>query len=336
MATREVTLRRAPWRQAALAGLALAAIPAFAAASVINCGDTLTAGSWLLETDLVCPSNSGSGVGLTLTSGAVLDLGGHSIGMDVGGSGTAIAITGTGATVQNGAVTSADTAVHLSGGGGHHLRNLQVAKLLNTGIALSGSNGNEITGCQVNGVAVHGIFLDGSHWNRLEKLVVDDTSGIGPAAGIVLFGSNGNVITGSEVLRSQCTGIWLRVGSSRNVVCFNAVQDTAVFLGGPAVDILITDASSGNLVCKNQVTATATPAVTSDGINVGCKGGCNCGLGGAGFSLPTTGASQNIVLGNTADGELRYGIAQSTGNPGNVYPLNQATGNGTANFAIDP
>jgi len=84
------------------------------------------------------------------------------------------------------------------------------------------------------------------------------------------------------------------------------------------------------------VSATKNPAVTSDGINVGCKDVCHCGLGGMGFSTPSTGATANIVFGNTADNEARYGIAQATGNPGNVYLLNQATGNGVANFAIDP
>jgi hypothetical protein len=50
--------------------------------------------------------------------------------------------------------------------------------------------------------------------------------------------------------------------------------------------------------------------------------------------MPTTGATGNIVAGNTADDESRYGIAQATGNDGNVYLLNSAKGNGVANYSI--
>ncbi len=109
-----------------------------------------------------------------------------------------------------------------------------------------------------------------------------------------------------------------------------------MFLNGPSEDILLRDASTSNLVCRNQVSASVQPAVTSDGINIGCKDGCHCGLGGPGFSTPSTGATGNVVPGNTANDELRDGFAQATGNPGNLYLLDQATGNGVANFAIDP
>lgn len=321
--------------RAVAAALGVAAVPYAVAASSIQCGDTLGAGSWLLETDLTCPSNSGSGVGLTLTSGAVLDLGGHSVGMDVGGSGTAVQITGTGATLQNGTVGKASIAVAVNGGGGHTLRNLTLGSLVNTGIALTGSDGNQLSDSQLSGAAVYGVYLSHSNGNRLDHLVVDDTQGIGPAAGIFLDASDQNAITRSEVLRSQCTGVFVR-DSSKNQICFNTVQDSYSFLNGPSVDILIRDASTRNVVCQNQVSATKTPPVTYDGINVGCKDGCHCGLGGDGFSVPSTGATGNVVVGNTADGEARYGIAQATGNPGNHYPANEATGNGVADLAIDP
>ncbi|HET6437452.1 MAG TPA: right-handed parallel beta-helix repeat-containing protein [Anaeromyxobacter sp.] len=305
-----------------------------AAASPPSCGDTLAAGSFLLEADLDCPSGNGSGVGLTLTSGANLDLGGHTVAMSIGGSGTAILVSGTGASVHDGTITSADTAVLVSGGGQNHLRNLHVTDA-NVGISLRNSDGNAITASEVSGAAVDGVVLESSNRNLLDQLTVEDTSGIGPAAGIALLASSGNVLTRSQVLGSQCTGVFVR-DSSRNIICGNTVEDTQVFLGGPAVDILLRDASTQNLVCKNQVSATKNPAVTSDGINVGCKDGCDCNLGGAGFSVPSTGATGNLLVGNTADGELRYGLAQSPGNPGNVYAADQATGNGVANFAIDP
>lgn len=329
--------RRHGWRRAAAAlTVAMALAPAGpAGASTINCGDTLGAGSWLLEADLTCPSNSGAGVAITLASGAALDLGGHTVAMSIGGSGTDIQITGTGASLQNGTVRSADVAIAVSGGGGHRLSNLTLGDLVNTGVVFTSSDGNVLSDSQLSGAAVHGVFLSQSNKNRLERLVVDDTSGIGPAAGIFLTSSDDNAITRCEVLRSQCTGIFVR-DSSKNRICFNTVQDSFSFLNGPSVDILLRDASTQNLVCQNQVSATKAPAVTFDGINVGCKDGCHCGLGGPGFSTPSTGADKNVVVGNTADGESRYGIAQATGNVDNHYPADEATGNGVADFAIDP
>lgn len=327
--------RRGGRRAAAALAVAMAlALAGPAGASTIHCGDTLGAGSWLLEADLTCPSNSGSGVAITLASGAALDLGGHTVAMSVGGSGTDVQLTGTGASLQNGTVRSADVAVAVSGGG-HRLSHLTLGDLVNTGVAFASSDGNVLSDSQLSGAAVHGVLLSQSSKNRLEHLVVDDTSGIGPAAGIFLTSSDDNSITRCEVLRSQCTGIFVR-DSSRNRICFNAVQDSYSFLNGPSVDILLRDASTQNLVCQNQVSATKSPAATYDGINVGCKDGCHCGLGGPGFSTPSTGADQNVVVGNTADGESRYGIAQATGNLDNHYPADEATGNGVADFAIDP
>lgn len=321
-------------RRGAAAALALA-LAGPAAASTIHCGDTLGAGSWLLEADLTCPSNSGAGVAITLASGAALDLGGHTVAMTVGGSGTDVRIAGTGASLRNGTLRSADVALDVSGGGGHRLSQLTLGDLVNTGVAFTGSDGNVLSDSQLSGAAVHGVLLAQSSKNRLDHLVVDDTSGIGPAAGIFLTASDDNAITRCEVLRSQCTGIFVR-DSSRNRICFNTVQDSYSFLNGPSVDILLRDASSQNRVCQNQVSATRSPAVTYDGVNVGCKDGCHCGLGGPGFSTPSTGADQNVVVGNTADGESRYGIAQATGNLDDRYPANEATGNGVADFAIDP
>ena len=335
MAIPDLVPQQPSWRRAAIVALMLtAAIPARAAASTINCGDTLTAGAWLLEADLVCPSDSGFGVGLTLASGARLDLGGHSVAMSIAGSGVSLKLTGSGATVENGVAKNAARAILLSGGGGHHLRNLQVTGS-NIGLFLDHSNGNDVTKSDLSGNAVFGVSSDTSDHNRYDEIVADDTSGIGPAAGI-LFASNDNTITRSEVLRSQCTGIRL-MDASRNTISFNAVQDSfiSIFKDKPSVDILVMGASSNNIVLKNQVSATATPAVTSDGINIGCKDECNCGIGGPGLSEPTTDATHNAVVGNTANGELRYGIAQATGNPDNVYAADEATGNGVANFAID-
>jgi parallel beta-helix repeat protein len=326
---------RLPLARLAASGVTAALLVAAAPAAAVQCGDTLGAGTWVLQSDLVCDSGSGLGVGVTLGNGADLNLNGHSVSMTIGGSGTPIVIAGTGASLHDGTISSGAVGIQLDGGGGHQLSNLVLANLLNIGIRLTGSSGNRITGVQVNGMAVYGIALDHSDRNLIDRASVTDTSGIGPAAGVLVLSSNENAITRSQILRSQCTGVYVK-DSSRNVICFNAVQDSSVFLGGPSVDILLRDASTANLVCRNQVSATVGPAVTSDGINIGCKGGCHCNLGGPGISDPSTGATGNLILGNTANGELRYGFAQATGNPGNVFLADQASGNGVANFALDP
>lgn len=178
----------------------------------------------------------------------------------------------------------------------------------------------------------------GSNRNVLDKLVVDDSSSMGNTSGIYVNGSNDNVITRNEVLRTGCTGIFM-TNASRNLVCFNKVQDSYSIFShevAPSVNIVLRDASSGNVVCQNQVSATTSPSPTYDGINVGCRDFCYCDPGNLPFSLPSTGANGNLILGNTANGESRYGIAQAPGNTGNVYAGNHATGNGVANYALGP
>jgi parallel beta-helix repeat protein len=247
--------------------------------------------------------------------------------MTIGGSGTDLVLTGTGNRVHGGTLTHADIALSATGGGHHRLEHLQVTGN-NLGISLTQSEDNEVSHSRIDGNAVIGVFLWSSHHNRLHDLEVDDTSGIGPAEGIRLLDSNENVVTRNTLEHNLCTGIELD-GSSRNSVCFNTVQDSySTFPNAPAENLLLLNASTENLICGNQTSATAPG--TDDGINLGCKGNCNC------FHGPTTGASDNLVIGNTADHEDRYGMAQATGNDGNVYLGDEASGNGVANFAIDP
>lgn len=326
-----------PARSAAMGTLAAPALIAVlalavarpAAAAPIACGDTLGAGGWLLEADLTCDSDSGHGVGLTLQSGADLDLGGHRVAMTIAGSGTAIVVAGAGAALHDGSVGSAATGILVTGNG-NRLYDLRAAGGLNLGIWVKGASGNLLRDTEVDGVAVNGVVLDGASRNVLDQLTVNDTSGIGPASGILLLDADDNAVTRSQVLRTQCTGVFLE-RSSRNVICFNTIQDSFVSIGGPSANVLLRDASTGNLLCGNQLSATKAPAVTSDGVNIGCKGDCHCGAFG-----PSTGATGNVVVGNTARRELRWGFAQATGNGGNTYAADVATGNGVANFAIDP
>lgn len=194
---------------------------------------------------------------------------------------------------------------------------------------LQDTRDNVISDSQLEDNAVYGVYLGNATGNRFERLVIDDTSGIGPSAGIQLKDSDDNVITQSTVTRSLCTGINLD-DSSRNSVSFNVVQGTySFFTGGPAVNVLVYGSSSGNRIFGNQVSSTAPG--TYDGINVGCRDNCVCG-----FQTPTTGASGNLVLGNRANDEDRYGFAEAPGNPKNLFLLNQATGNGVANDALGP
>jgi parallel beta-helix repeat protein len=310
----------------------MAALSAFAAssnarASNLNCGDTLASGSFLLETDLTCPSGS---VGLYITGAANLDMGGHTITMAIAGTGRGLVVTGVGAKVQNGAVTGCDRGIDVSGGGSNRFSDLQVNGN-NIGMVIQGSTQNRVLDSQFNDNAVVGIFVGSSDHNHFQSLEILRTSGIGPAAGIRLVSADQNSITRSTVSQSLCTNISME-DSSKNTVCFNTVQDSnSFFTNGPAVNVLLFGASSGNLICNNELSATSPSSDTEDGLNVGCKGNCVCG-----FQTPTTGASDNVIVGNTANGEHRYGFAQATGNPGNHYVNDNASGNGVADFAIDP
>ncbi len=81
------------------------------------------------------------------------------------------------------------------------------------------------------------------------------------------------------------------------------------------------------MIFHNQLSATAPG--TADGLNIGCKDRC-------GFQSETVGASGNLVVGNTSDSNDRYGFAQAAGNPNNLFLHNHATGNGVADFNLDP
>jgi parallel beta-helix repeat protein len=194
------------------------------------------------------------------------------------------------------------------------------------GIVLQSTSGNRLRDSRLDGNTVAGVVLEGAHHNQLDQLEIVGTSG----AGIRAAGSDENSITGCLVNLNQCAGISLQ-DSSRNTVCSNDVRDTASpSADEPAVNLLLYGTSRDNLVCNNQVSATL-PGLTADGINVGCKGSCNCGL-----QAPTSGAAGNLIVGNKADGENRWGIALAPGNPDNRIRPNEAGGNGAGEYAVDP
>jgi parallel beta-helix repeat protein len=313
---------------AVIAAFALAVLPRVARASNLSCGDSLGAGQYVLEQDLTCPSGqNGNGFGLQLLSGAVLDMGGHTITMTISGSGTGLLINATGAVVHHGSLTAGFYGVLVDGGSDNRLYNLTV-DANNIGLEVKGSIDNEVTDSEMSGNFIVGVVINGGKGNHFRKLNVSDNNGIGPAPGFTLVNATNNVITESRIDHNLCMDVYLN-NSSQNTVCFNSIQDSFSIFSGPAIDVLVYGTSSENLICGNQLNATAPDA--SDGINIGCEGTCGCG-----FQQPTTGATRNLVLGNSADNEKRYGIAQATGNDQNVYFLNTATGNGVANYSIQP
>ena len=180
-------------------------------------------------------------------------------------------------------------------------------------------------------LASRGITLDEVQ-NALSAQNVDLPTGLmdgsHEALTVVANGQLTTVPEFSNVVVAYRNGAPVRLHEVAQVI--DSVQDTReLFPPGPAVNILLLGASTRNLICQNQLSATMPAA--DDGLNIGCKGTCSCG-----FQSPTTGATDNLVLGNTADNESRYGFAQATGNSGTVYANDEATGNGVANFAIDP
>jgi parallel beta-helix repeat protein len=310
-----------------VAALAVVSLSVPSAARATSCGDTLGSGHHVLGADLTCDASSGSGVGLELTTGAHLDMDGHSITFVTGGTGTGLRIVGTNVHVTRGIVHGASVGIRIEGGGNHHLRSMTVFQN-NFGLVVTGSSGNDVADSDFSANFDVGVSLDGSSANHFQKVVVDDTFGTALQGGFALRNSDDNVIAACEVSRNACTGIELR-DSSRNSLRNNVVDDTRCpFATEPAVGIALLGDSDDNVLAGNETSSTTgTPAW--DGINVGCKGGCS-------FQGPTTGANGNEIEANTADHNARYGVAQASGNVGNTYLRNDASGNGVADVAIDP
>ena len=247
---------------------------------------------------------------------------GHSI---TGGV-TGLEITGNQNRATHGTLKLSSIGVKIDGGSGNRLTKLEIDEN-NFGLFLQSANANEVADCTFSQNNDVGVQLFSSSGNTFRDLLVEDTFGTALQGGFYLRSSDQNSILHSKVLRNFCTGIMLE-DSSRNVLALSSVQDSKCFGANPAVNVALVGASVGNILAGNQLSATS-PGSDWDGLNIGCKGGCA-------FQGPTTGASGNFVLLNKANDNARYGFAQGPGNTGNVFLLDQATGNGVANFAIDP
>lgn len=302
--------------------VALAGVAGRVQASHLSCGQSLGAGVHVMDSDLVCPL--GTPFALELTTGAELRMWGHSITYAVGGAGEGIKMSGTGAHVWGGRIHGTGIGIHVHGGG-HRIAAMSIEQN-NLGIYLDGSDDNVVVLSSVSKNYGLGIFLRDANRNRLAGLKVNDQWGTALVGGIELSGSDENSIVSSQISRNFCVGIYVG-GSSKNTIRFNLVDDNQCG-NRPAVNIALFGASTGNVIRNNSVSSSA-PGKADDGINVGCKDEC-------GYQGPTTGANNNVVTDNLARNNDRYGIAQSTGNTGNVYVPNVATGNRVADYAIDP
>jgi parallel beta-helix repeat protein len=306
-----------------------------AEAAHIGCGDTLGAGHHVLDSDVTCQTETCPTcvpVILTLTTDARLDLNGHQLQGLPGGAGTCLWLLGTGVLAENGRITGCNFGVLADGGGEHRLRRLTVTEN-NWGVQFTASSGNWVTDSDLSGNFGFGVGLQQSHANRFQRTIVNDTSGTALIGGYFLNASHDNVISHNVISRNECFGILLE-DSSRNTIAHNQVtENSCIFAGKPAVNIALRGDSDANVVQHNDASGAdnaTNVGPDGDGINIGCKDGC--GL----FATATTGADGNVIAHNIANQNTRYGIAQATGNTANVYVANSATGNGVADFAIDP
>jgi parallel beta-helix repeat protein len=314
-------------RVLALLGLVAGASPARAAH--LACGDVLGPGVHVMDADLLCSSAS-TEFGLELASGARLDMQGHEIAFDVGGTGTGVLVTGTGAQLSRGRIRSTNTGIRLEGGGGHRISGMSVQES-NTGLWLEGASDNVVFLSDVSNNFNTGVLLRSSDRNHFVALKVNDQSGTAMIGGFRIESSDENAIVFSEVSRNACIGIHL-ADSSRSTVQYNVVNDNdCPFQANAGVGIALTGDSDRNAIRNNSASRNGADfaGALGDGINVGCRDGC-------GFESPSTGADDNVVTDNVARDNRRYGIAEEPGNLRNVYRRNVATGNAGGDFAIGP
>lgn len=123
----------------------------------VMCGDTITTPE-VLTADLSCGFGGGAGVIRVQGPGGSLDLRGFTISCENDGS-FALELTGSGAVVQNGTVTSCDIGVGVEGNG-HRVQRV-IARFNEDGLSVSGS-GNRILQNNVRDNAIEGIRIEGS------------------------------------------------------------------------------------------------------------------------------------------------------------------------------
>ena len=275
---------------AALATVALWALPATGAAGPVQCGDTITRDT-TLHTDVLC---SFGGVALTIGADRVtLDLGGHSVNEE-------IVVDGHNrVTIRNGrpfAVTLRDSNrsrlldLHL-GVGAVTLENsdrnlLQGNRILSTsgGIRLISSDRNLIRANDVQGIQNQGVGMD--------------------------EGSDGNFLVGNSIRGEQATGV--RVAGSRNTLLANDVLTGSGF----SPSAIVVAGGVRNRVIYNDATAPSPDL---------CPGGCEP-FGGVDAIFIDAASIRTLVLGNVAHDSGDDGIDVES--PTTKLKANTANSNG--------
>jgi hypothetical protein len=236
---------------AALGLLVLAAGPVMA----VECGDVIT-GSARLDRDLVCTTDPG----LTVDGGS-LNLGGFTMVCDQTIVG--ILLTGRGAQLRNGAVTTCELAVHVAGSGGHRIHRL-TASASNQGVFIE-SDGNRLLNSHVlRGLNDAAVQVDGSNndlrfndvagstdqgfeINGNDNQILDNRIG-GVAEGVQLAG-NGNRVARNDIIGTTERGVDVRglaEDTGAHVIAGNLIAD--------GVDgIALLDNSQGNHIRRNTI-----------------------------------------------------------------------------------
>lgn len=295
---------------AALVGLTAAGLvtPAQSAPATMKCGSVITQNTTL--TSNVGPCSQGGlvigadGVNLNLNGFAVVGRANRT------GDGVGILLNGrTGVTVRNGRVTDYDAGVAIVGGHNNTVTGMLVKDNIGTtkrgdfgdGIAVSGSDDNVLL---ANNVIHNGPFsgialVNDSDGNRLEDNVVSDNNlGFTGLDGIRIEGpgANANLVLGNTV-----------AGNTLDGIAIFADQGTGNYNTGNVID--------GNTVLSNGFGLLA--ARPGDGIHLFLRANSNTirnndvrDNAGSGIFLQyntnlSTGATNNVITGNTALGNAR-------------------------------
>ena len=240
------------WRFGSVAILVAAAAHAAPAAAVhVGCGDRITTDT-TLDSDLAgCP---GSGV-IIAASGVTLDLGGHTVtGSDVE---FGVSASVPGVTVENGVIGRFQSAVSLSGGAGHVMRDLTVFDS-HDGLRVHGVDRAVIERVTAWGNDGSGITAAVSRDVTLSRSFVHDNAG-----GVGGVGLEASALVGNTVERNTFYGIrWAEVDAS--VFEDNLVRDNG------EIGIGLEEDSTGNRVAGNRVTG-----IDGDGIALSADSGAN-------------------------------------------------------------
>lgn len=236
-------------------GLGALGLLAPGTAAALECGDTVS-GEVVLDRDLVCSTDPG----LTVASGAELDLGGFTVVCD--GTEFGIVLHGSSARLDDGAVVGCITAVKLAGAGGHTVRRV-TASGASQGLWIdAGSDGNHVLRSAIlQGTEDAAIQVDGAH-NALrfndvagstdqgfeingDDNLIEGNHIAGVSEGVQLEGTANRVI-GNSIIGTTDRGVEVRAGG--HLIEGNLIAD------GAADGIALLDEGDGNEVIDNTIT----------------------------------------------------------------------------------